>query len=518
MKTSLASALRFTIALSIALAVLWTVTRGQDRYTFFDLLAGKKVIAGQLPLPVAQAAQPSATVRPIQAKPIDLNAPEILQQVNDAMSQLAAGVVPSVVTVDTIKRVDVSEMVPVDPFGFFGYQRRDRSYSSPGLGSGVIVSGDGYVLTNHHVIAGVDEIQITTHDGEKFPAEWIGSDQKRDVAVLKIRTEDKRMFPSLALGDSGKVRVGEMVMAIGNPFGLSETVTSGIISAKQRRLSDGENEYFQVDAVINPGNSGGPLVNARGEVIGLNVAIFTGQQDVHVWQGIGLAIPANEAREVYEAIAHGKPLLRGYLGIEVADLSPVIVRRIGLTSGGVLVRQVAEKSPAAVAGIKAGDIVLSFDGRPIQTAEEVLDRIRSKKAGEAAKLEVYRNGTKSVIEATAALQPDSTTLELHSNIVQSGQALVKEMGLAVRNLSAQERGTFNLEATTPAILIQTVTPDSPAARNLRAGDLIHAINRTPVRTVDDFHDLLGKLPQGKPSMMTLSRRGQLFNAYLSPGQ
>lgn len=517
MKASLASLLRFLVAFALAAAVLWVIVGRKERYSVFDLVAGKRVISAQAPVPVEETAEPAAVARPLPRAAVDLNDSGILQQVNDAMADLTAHVVPAVVTVDTKKTVDVSEVVPVDPFGFFGYQRRNRSYSAPGLGSGVLVTEDGYVLTNHHVIAGVDEIQITTHEGEKFTAEWIGSDQKRDVAVLKIRSEEKRKFPSLTLGDSSKVRVGEMVMAVGNPFGLNETVTSGIISAKQRRLSDGENEYFQVDAVINPGNSGGPLVNARGEIIGLNVAIFTGQQDVQVWQGIGLAIPADEVREVYEAIVHGKPLLRGYLGIQVSDLSPLLARRLGLANGGALVRQIDEKSPAEQADIKPGDIVRSFDGRPVRNAEDVLGRIRAKKAGDKASLEVVRKGETLTVEAVAALQPDNTTLELHSSIVESGQAMLKQIGIDVRNLAAQEREALGLEAETPAILIQSVAEDGPAAQNFRAGDLIHAVNRTPVRSEADFQDLLGKLPKEKPSVMTLSRRGRLYQAYLSPG-
>jgi len=303
---------------------------GHGRYDILDLLKRRPITAAiGTGAPLLAQNEESSLLR---AVPLDLNNIGILEEVNRSLADLTDAVVPSVVSIDTTTSVKVTRVVPADPFGFFGY-RQSENYQSPGLGSGFIVTSEGHIMTNHHVVAGVDKIRVTLHDGGQYEAEWIGSDPNVDVAVLQLKAPEGGQLPALqplSFGDSEAVRVGEMVLAVGNPFGLSETVTRGIISAKQRELSDGANEYFQVDAVINPGNSGGPLVNVRGEVIGVNVAIFTGQQDVRFWQGIGLAIPANEAKEVFEAIVLGRPLIRGYIGLEVENITRNYAIALGL--------------------------------------------------------------------------------------------------------------------------------------------------------------------------------------------
>ena len=534
----------------------WAIA-GEDRYSIFDLAAGRPVTAvlgqaqpaptptptqTQTPAPAekpaAEAPASPAPTKPGPSAPAPapesvlspeaLNSTQLLEKVNLALADLTDRVVPSVVSIDTTKTVDVPSYVPVDPFGFFGYRRSNQRYQVPSLGSGVIVSEDGHILTNHHVVAGVDEIRVTTFDGAQFQAEWVGSDPTVDVAVLKIKVnqpegvdgEPPRRFPALRFGDSDGVRVGDMALAVGNPFGLSETVTRGIISAKQRQLSDGSNEYFQTDAVINPGNSGGPLVDVHGEIIGINSAIFTGQQDVRVWQGIGLAIPSNEAREVYDAIVFDKPLLRGYLGVYFA---PELTRQHAMAAGlrslkGALVTNVDEQSPAQQAGLKPGDVIVSFNGAEATTAADTLNRIRRLKAGEQVKLGVFRQGQTLELRAVIAERPDTTTLELKSEITASGQAIAESLGVAVRDLTAAERSAFGLDADSPAIVITEVKPGSEASQRFLAGDLIHAINRNPVRTAAEFHDLLGSLPKREQSVIILSRRGHRFYAVLNPGR
>jgi serine protease Do len=384
----------------------------------------------------------------------------------------------------------------------------------------VIVTEQGHIVTNHHVVAGVDAIRVTLHDGSQFDAEWVGSEPNVDIAVLQIKAPEGRTLPPLqplAFGDSGKVRVGEMVLAVGNPFGLSETVTQGIISAKQRELSDGANEYFQTDAVINPGNSGGPLVNVRGEIIGINVAIFTGQEDVRVWQGIGLAIPANEAKEVFEAIVLGRPLIRGYLGLEVDNLSANYAFALGLTTTqGALITNVVKGSPAEEAGLKPGDVIVKFDGKVIRTAEETLSRIRSKKAGEVADLTVMRKGKSLEAAVTAIAKSDTNTLKLRSDISASGQAIAEALGIAVADLTPQQRTALGLPDGAPAIVITEVKAGSQAARRFQPGDLVHRINQDPVPDVATFYDLLGSLPQDKTTVLVLSREGRLIRAFLNP--
>ncbi len=532
----------------------WGVA-GEDRYTVFDLLQGKPAPAaipgkatGTEALepnpaegeknsespggadetgttePDAEAAgKADATSRPGGPVALDLNSTELLHQVNLALADLTDKVVPAVVSIDTTTTVEVPRYQAVDPFGLFGYRRFNQRMEAPGLGSGVIVSEEGHVLTNHHVVAGVDAIRITLHSGDVYDAEWVGSDPAADVAVLKISVPEEVKTPPelhpLEFGNSDEVRVGDMALAVGNPFGLSESVTRGIISAKQRRLSDGGNEYFQTDAVINPGNSGGPLIDIHGRIIGINTAIFTGQQDVRVWQGIGLAIPANEAREVYEAIAFNKPLIRGYLGLSLDDLNAGLARVLRLrTTRGALVTHVDDDSPADQAGLLPGDFIVTFDGAEVTSAEDALQRIRRKKAGADVTMTVIRKGEPVDLEVTVTERPDTTTLQLRSDITASGQSIAETLGLVVRDLSPSERQAFGLRDEHPAILISDVQASSQANEGgLRPGDLIHAINRDPVHNVAEFYDLLGSLPKKRNSVIILTRQGRRIDVYLNPG-
>jgi len=498
------------LLLSAGSAALYALLiSGQERYDFFDLVKGRPF--------VAQAVGSESPL--LRATPLDLNDTGILHEVNVALADLTDAVVPSVVSIDTSTNVSVSRIVPADPFGFFGY-RRDENYRSPGLGSGVIVTDEGHVVTNHHVVAGVDEIRVTTHDGSQYPAEWIGSDPNVDVAVLQIQYpegDSRPEFRPLSFGDSDSVRVGEMVLAVGNPFGLSETVTRGIISAKQRELSDGSNEYFQVDAVINPGNSGGPLVNIRGEVIGINVAIFTGQHDVRVWQGIGLAIPANEVREVFEAIVLGRPLIRGYIGVELENISRSYAIALGLRSTrGALVTNVVKGSPAEEAELKPGDVIVQFGGREARSAEDTLNRIRLMKSGESVRLGILRKGQPLETEVVAMAQSDTNTLRLRSDVAATGQSIAEALGITVSNLTPAQRNGLGLGENSPAILVAGVKPGSQADSRFAPGDLIHRINQDAVTDTATFFDLLGSLPKDKVTVMLLSREGRLIRAFLNP--
>jgi Do/DeqQ family serine protease len=490
----------------------------EERYDIFDLLRGQPVtavIGGSNPI-VAQAADGKPLLR---AVPLDLNDTGVLQEVNRAMSDLTDAVVTSVVSIDTTTEVNVTRVVPTDPWGIFGVRKNQR-YEAPGLGSGVIVTEQGHIVTNHHVVAGVDRIRITTHDGGIFDAEWVGSDPNVDVAILKLLPPEGGTLPKfrpLGFGDSDEVRVGEMVLAVGNPFGLNETVTRGIISAKQRELSDGSNEYFQVDAVINPGNSGGPLVNIRGEIVGINVAIFTGQQDVRVWQGIGLAIPANEVKEVFEAIVLGRPLIRGYMGLELENISRNLALALGLSSTqGALITNVVQGSPAEEAGLKPGDVILKFDGKEAKTAEDALSRIRSMKSGEASKVLIVRKRKTLETSVDVIAKSDTNTLKLKSDISANGQSIAEALGIKVGNLTPHQRTALGLTDSTAAIVITEVMEGSQAAQQFQIGDLIHRINQDPVTDATTFYDLLGSLPQDRTTVMVMSRDGRLIRALLNP--
>ena len=506
---SILTSLATLIAALVGAVLIFTLLFSHgNRYGLFELINGQTLTSD-----ISTTPEPG----PTQATPTgDLN---LLAQVNDLLAQLTESVIPSVVAIDTSTTVDKRRLVPSGPFGIFGYVQRHERYRRPGLGSGFIVSEEGHVITNHHVVAGVDEIQITTHQGQIYKAEWIGSDAMVDIAILKITDLEKKPFPALKFGDSNKTRVGEMVLAVGNPFGLSETVTKGIISAKQRQLSDSANHYLQTDTVINPGNSGGPLVNVHGEIIGVNIALFAGQQNIRVWQGVSLAIPSNEVREVFDAIVHNKPLIRGYLGLDLVEITPYIARQVGMsrTSGG-LVTKVAKDSPAAKAELRPGDVLLSIDGRSGASAAELINTIRSKDAGSMISLKILRD--KSIENLTTAVseKPDNTSITMRGDTSASGQSLASELGITVRNLKVEEKTALGLAPESNGVLITEVNPESPAAKRLRKNDLIHGINRSSVHNVDELYQFLGSLPTKQQSVMTLSRDGDLFYAVLNPGE
>ena len=326
--------------------------------------------------------------------PLDVGNVELLSRLNDEYAQLTRAVVPSVVSIDThgvrtLRRAD-----------FFGrvYERR---MSTQGQGSGVIVSKEGHVVTNHHVIAGQQKFDITLHGGKSYTARLIGEDRLLDIAVLKI--EDKGPFQPLKLGDSSQVQVGQLVFAVGNPFGLGETVTQGIISAKERSISDNQRDLFQTDAAINPGNSGGPLVNLRGEIIGINVAIFSPDRQNPGFQGVGFSIPSNDVRDAIEQILErGRPI-RGFLGVQMHDLDLSLRSQLDYGGeSGALVAAVVPGSPAEMAGLQQWDVIIALDGKRIQSANQLFSIIKSSRVGETVMIEVWRGGEVLKIQAKIA--------------------------------------------------------------------------------------------------------------------
>lgn len=361
----------------------------------------KNLLRGETPSSFTPADKP-------RLKPNDLS---LLSRLNEEYAKLSASVVPSVVSVDTktLRR----GRVMWDPLnGLIG----QRAQVIPGLGSGAIISKEGHVVTNFHVIEGVAEVQVTTSDNKKYPATILGASPDRDIALLKIESH-RTDFPALKFGNSDEARVGEIVFAVGNPFGLSGTVTQGIISARDRHLSDSQMDYLQTDTVINPGNSGGPLVNIRGEIVGINVAIYRGDQNVQAWQGVGLAVPANNAKMVVDGIqeklkasaaktAGLSTTGRGFLGLEVSsepvDIDPVW----GTSRRGALITDISPNSPAAEAGLKTGDIVTKFQGMAFRSPGDLLQIIRTQPPGNEVKLEVIRNNKMGDIIARLGERPE----------------------------------------------------------------------------------------------------------------
>ena len=325
-----------------------------------------------------------------------------LAKFSEESAKLAGAVLPSVVSVN----INAKKNIPIlrDALGrIWSRQVDDRR-----LGSGVIISKEGHVITNYHVVQGTQKVQVTTNDRKTYNAEVIGGDPKADIAVIRIITKpgDRTEFPALSFANSNDVKVGQVCFAVGNPFGLSGTVTQGIISATQRRLSDDGNDLIQTDTVINPGNSGGPLVNIRGEIVGINVAIFIGDGNVHVWQGVGLAIPANDAQTAFKAImSRGSGVAaQGYLGLKVIRDTVAVDSSLGAKHGAI-VAEVMEGSPAAQAGLQEGDIILGFDKRPFNDPSQLMQLINGTPPGKQVEVMVLRDGHVFTLTATVQQAP-----------------------------------------------------------------------------------------------------------------
>lgn len=361
---------------------------GQPGYGLLDLLKGKKPAEEGFTAPAAPK--------------LNLDDVQVLAKLNDESAKLASVVLPCVVSVNT------KTVIPGRRYWnpFFGGIVQGRSTLASGLGSGAFISKEGHIVTNYHVIDGVTEVQIITNSGKKYPARIIGANQQRDVALLKV-DDPKTEFPALAFANSDEARVGQLVFAVGNPFGLTGTVTQGIISAQNRHLSDNTLDYLQTDTVINPGNSGGPLVNIKGEIVGINVAIYQGGENTGSWQGVGLAIPGNEAKAVIDDIrsqAGGKSAM-GYLGLTLSDQLVRIDSSLGVGGIGALIQEVAPGSPAEASGLEPDDVILDFAGKKFRSPEDIFAAIRQMKPGAQAKILILRNGQTMTITATLGQRP-----------------------------------------------------------------------------------------------------------------
>ena len=333
---------------------------------------------------------------PAAGPKIDPKDVQVLSALDAEYSRIVAAVIPSVVSVNTQRRVQLPEAI--DPFEFLfrnRQPRQPRERLQTSLGSGVIVSKEGHILTNHHVIKDMDSIMVQLTDGRSEPARLIGSDEQTDIAVLKI---DARNIEPLALGNSDDVRVGQMVFAVGNPFGLSETVTTGIVSAKGRRaMADSGVEFFQTDAAVNQGNSGGPLLNLRGEIVGINTAIYSENGS---WLGISFAVPSNVARRALQSLLERGRIVRGYLGVDMVDLTPELAPQAGVReTSGALVTRVMADSPAARADIRPRDIIRKFNGHGIADILAVRSRVAEADIGAKIEIVVVRGGQELTLTA-----------------------------------------------------------------------------------------------------------------------
>ena len=409
-------------------------------------------------------------------------------------------VLPTVVNISSSRVVRARSESPEEMMPFFrqffgGEGDGDGNFTLPqprdhrekSLGSGVVVSPEGYVLTNNHVVDGATDVRVTLSDKREFQGRVVGTDPKTDIAVLKI--EASNLFP-ITIGNSSKAEVGDTVLAIGDPFGVGETVTKGIVSATSRGnlgIEDYE-DFIQTDAPINPGNSGGALINDRGELIGINTAIITHGSGGN--QGIGFAVPSNLARTVMEEILKNGKVTRAYLGIYPQDVTAAIARAFGEKNPrGVLVGDVSPHSPAEAAGLRRGDIILEVDGKPMTDSNQLRMTISMMQPGSEAKLKVVHDGSQR--ELTIKLHELPT--EQAENSKETGDQRQASAGVVVTTLTPEIAQQLNLPPTTTGVVVKRVSPSSPLADSgLREGDVVQEVNHQPVKNVSEFYDAMHK--------------------------
>jgi serine protease Do len=401
---------------------------------------------------------------------------------------------PSVVNVKVSKleKADFPfQQMPGNPFGqFFNNPRSRQERPVQGAGSGVIISSDGYILTNNHVVEGAKEVDVTLNDRKEFKAQVIGRDPKTDLAIVKI--DAGRSLPAANIGDSNALRVGDWVIAVGNPFGLNQTVTSGIVSAKGRVIGAGPyDDFIQTDASINPGNSGGPLFNMSGEVVGINTAI------IPEGQGIGFAIPINTAKPLIPQLEAKGEVTRGYLGVNIQTVTPELASALKLEDAkGALVADVVPGGPGEKAGIKRGDLIVAFDGNSVNDGHDLPALVASTPVDKKVSITVIRDGKEQEISARVAkLESGSTKL------ADAGSAGHGKLGIQVQDLDSQTARQLGVNEDRGVVVVG-VQPGSPADRaSIRQGDVIVEVNRKAVKSANDLKSEIAKVPDGNSVLL-----------------
>lgn len=435
--------------------------------------------------------------------------------VQASYADLVSRVSPAVVTIRSTERSRAPQQFPFmdDPTfrEFFG-DRMPQQQQPPqrvqGVGSGVIVNPDGYILTNHHVVDGAIEIKVELTDNRTFTAKLVGSDPPSDLAVLKIDAKD---LPTLTLGDSDKVRVGDFVLALGNPLGIGQTVTSGIVSAKGRAtgLSDGSFEDFlQTDAAINRGNSGGALVNTSGELIGINSQILS-PSGGNI--GIGFAIPSNMAKVVMDQLLKTGKVRRGMLGVTIQSVDADLASSLNLPAArGAIVTSVATGGPAEKAGIKRGDVITAVNKQPVVDNNSLRNLVASMPPGSTAEVTTLRNGRDQNFQVALAELPDRQRPESEEDTSSTGPTGNEKFGLTVQPLTAETASRYGLDADDQGLIVTRVDPNGSAANaGIRQGDLIQEVNRQPVKTVTEFSAAI-RQSGARPALVLVKRRNNVI--------
>lgn len=420
-----------------------------------------------------------------------------LRETSRAFTTVANGAIPAVVAINVKKVVTRSgsgEFYEDFFERFFGRPAprqespKQREYEQQGIGSGFLISEDGYILTNNHVVQGASEVSVTFNDGTEKNAEIVGTDPRTDVAVIKIEGDG---YPYIELGDSDALEIGEWVIAVGNPFGLEATVTVGVVSAKGRGANITEyDDFIQTDAAINPGNSGGPLLNIEGKAVGINTAIVSRSGG---YMGIGFAIPMALARDIKEQLVETGKVTRGYVGIYMRQVDPEVAEYLGLSRNmGVEVSDVVEGSPADEAGLRAGDILLEMNGEPIRDMRSFKREIARQRPGSRVRLEIFRDEKRrDVTVKLGSLEESEFAIE--TEVDQLGE----RFGLTVRNLTDELAEQFGFEKGDGVLISEVESGSSAADQGLAPGMLIMKVNNRDVSNVDEFNEAISAVKSDK---------------------
>jgi len=439
---------------------------------------------------------------------------ESLTRIGKAMAEISAAVKPAIVNISTTRTVKISggtDPFQDDPFfrHFFGDnfgRRQPKEQKSAALGSGVIVSSEGYIITNYHVVKDADEIKVLLSDKREFKGKVIGSDPKTEISVVKIEATD---LPTLKWGDSDALEVGEIVLAVGNPFGLNQTVTMGIVSAVGRAnvgIADYE-DFIQTDAAINPGNSGGALVNVRGQLVGINTAIFSTSGG---YQGIGFAIPSNMVKTIMDSLIKKGKVVRGWLGVSIQRITPELAKQFKLRNeNGVLVSDVTENSPAEKSGLKRGDVIVEYDGKKTDEPSQFRNMVAGTSPGEEHTIKVVREDQILKLKVTVGELPSD------QQQAESGSYQNVLRGVGVLDITPELAKKLNLPVRIKGVIVNEIDEDSPAAGALMRGDVIQEVNRKKVNGVKDYQETVAKIGKGDNVLLLVYRGGSSVYITLS---
>jgi serine protease Do len=469
------------------------------------------------PVPAGSASSSAPSLRASQAVAVP--------PMDQGFVGVAKSATPAVVNISTTRTIKGPSGAPMTPFfedpffrQFFGdefhrqfevpKERREQS-----LGSGVIVDSNGLIITNNHVVAKADEIKVFLGDKRVFKGKLVGTDPKTDIAVIKIDAKD---LPTIPMGDSDKLQVGEYVLAIGNPFGLNQTVTMGIVSAVGRAdvgIAEYE-DFIQTDAAINPGNSGGALVNVRGELIGINTAIFSQSGG---YMGVGFAVPSNMAKSVMDNLVKSGKVTRGWLGVSIQEVTPDLAKQFALPDAkGAVVTDVLENSPAAKAGLQQGDVIVSYDGKPVENPGNFRNHVAQTGVGKKVKIGVVRDKKEKEFEVTIAEQPKDMGRkdEEGSAVAPDPDVSTAMAGIEVRDLTPDLIRRLGLAKADKGVVITRIEAGSTAMEaGLREGDLIVELNRQAVKSVKDYNRLASKVGKQDTVLLLVNRQGR--NTYFA---